>query len=116
MEQERANEALCSAETIASYFRMIEDYETKIAKHTAKIQQLMEMLQLEAGRTFRFEGQLYQVCQRKKEGTFFFKKLERPPKAWLGRTARDTRARYRSSQDLTVHDESVQAGVVTATE
>ena len=108
---EPVTEAMCPPETIASDFRMIDDYEEKIKTHTAKIQQLMEMLQLEAGPTFRFEGQLYQVCQRKKEGTFFFKRLDKPPKAWLGRKAREARARYRSTPDLAVQGESVQTDV-----
>ncbi len=109
--EEALTEALCSAETISSYFRMIDFYEKEIKERTGKIQQLMSMLQLEAGKTFRYEGQLYQVCHRKKEGTYFFKKLDQPPKAWLGRKAREARMRYRDTQDLAVHGESVQTDV-----
>lgn len=79
------NKANCPPETVASYFRMIDRYKEEIQKREDKIQQLMSMLQMEAGRTFQHEGQWYQICQRKKEGTMFFKKPKCEPKEWLGK-------------------------------
>jgi hypothetical protein len=109
-EEESQTEALCSTETIASYFRMIDFYEAEIKERQSKIQQLMNMLQLEAGRTFIYKGQCYQVCQRKKEGTFFFKKPDQPPKVWLGRKAREARRRC-STPGLAVPEKAVQLDV-----
>lgn len=94
------NDAQCSPETIASFFRMIDTYEDQIEESKSRIQQVMAMLQQTAGTTFMYEGQLYQVCQRKKEGTYFFKLLDKPPKAWLGREAREARERCRSDSEV----------------
>ncbi len=114
MSEDAQTEALCSSETIASYFRMLEAYESEIKKRKAKIQQLMEMLQVEAGRTFRYKGQFYQVCQRKKEGTFFFKKLDQPPKTWLNKEAREKR--HTVSADVAQQKEECGASVLSSTD
>lgn len=84
-------EAQCSEETIASYFRMIDFYKAEIKAQEGKLQQLLAMLAMEAGKTFRYKGQFYQVCKRNTEGTYFFKLLDKPPKDWLGRKARSAR-------------------------
>lgn len=106
MEDQSLNDAQCPPETVASFFRMIDFYEKEIETHQEKIQQLMAMLQQEAGKTFMHEGQLYQVCQRKKEGTYFFKLLDKPPKSWLGREAREARERCRSNSEARALEQS----------
>lgn len=88
---EPATVATCDEATLSSFFRMINRYRSEIEEKEQHLQTLMQQLQIEAGKTFKYDGQWYQICQRKKEGTMFFKELSAAPATWLNKKAREQR-------------------------
>ncbi len=108
------HDANCSPETIASFFRMIQDTHEEEQRILEKRDNLMRMLALEAGATFMYEGQIYQVCERHNKARGmkvpFFKKLKAWPKSWLDKEARSKRGL--SQEEAAPVDESAQVDVM----